>query len=234
MSDVQVVVTGASSGIGAATAARFADRGARVVNFSRRPCPDARVHSSAIDLLAANGVAQAVGVVDKALATGCPTVLVHNAARLVNDTVETCDIDEFRALMELNVTVPMALTQALLPWLVPGSAVIFVGSTLSEKAVPGSMSYVTSKHAVIGLMRACTQDFVGRGIHTAAVCPGFTDTEMVRAHVPDDATRLAIGGNNGFGRLVTPEEIASTIEFAGLNPVVNGAVIHANLGQIES
>lgn len=229
-----VVVTGASSGIGAATASRFADGGARVINLSRRPCPDSRVASIPLDLAAADGVAKAVQIAKDNLDKAKPLILVHNAARLVNDTVQTADPETFRALLELNVTVPMALTQGLVPWLGPGSGVIFVGSTLAEKAVPGAMSYVTSKHALIGLMRACTQDFAGTGVHTAAVCPGFTDTEMVRAHVPDEAALLAIGGNNGFGRLVTPDEIAATIEFAALNPVMNGAVIHANLGQSES
>jgi 3-oxoacyl-[acyl-carrier protein] reductase len=65
----------------------------------------------------------------------------------------------------------------------PGSSVLYVGSTLSEKAVPGSFSYVVSKHAQLGMMRATCQDLMGTGIHTAMVCPGFTDTEMLRNHL---------------------------------------------------
>ena len=117
----------------------------------------------------------------------------------------------------------------------PSSAIIYLGSTLAEKAVANSFSYVTSKHAVIGMMRATCQDLDGTGIHTACVCPGFTDTEMLQVHLGDDEDVLAgITKLSTFGRLITPEEIAATICFAALNPVVNGSVIHANLGQIES
>ena len=62
-------------------------------------------------------------------------------------------------------------------------SIIYIGSTLSEKGVANSCSYVTSKHAVVGLMRSTTQDLVGKGIHTACICPGFTDTEMLKNHV---------------------------------------------------
>ena len=98
----------------------------------------------------------------------------------------------------------------------------------------GSCAYVVSKHALIGLMRATCQDLAGRRIHTACVCPGFTDTEMLRAHVGQSAEVLsALAAGVTYGRLIEPEEIARTIHFCALNPVVNGAVLHANLGQVE-
>ena len=85
------------------------------------------------------------------------------------------------------------------------------------------------------MMRATCQDLAGSGIHTACVCPGFTDTEMLRAHVGDDPEILkSIAGTTTFGRLVEPSEIAATIQFAANNPVINGAVLHANLGQVEN
>ncbi len=115
-----------------------------------------------------------------------------------------------------------------------GSAIVYVGSTLGEKAVAGSCAYVVSKHALLGLMRATCQDLAGRGIHTACVCPGFTDTEMLRAHVGQDPGILAsLARGMTFGRLIEPGEVARTILFCAENPVINGAVIHANLGQVE-
>ena len=115
-----------------------------------------------------------------------------------------------------------------------GSAIIYVGSTLSEKAVPGAFSYVTSKHAVVGLMKATCQDLMDRGIHTACVCPGFTDTPMLRNHLNHDETIIEqIKTMNAQNRLIKPTEIASTIYFAATNPVINGAVLHANMGQKE-
>ena len=128
-----------------------------------------------------------------------------------------------------------SLNQLLLPRLPSGSSVLYVGSTLSEKAVPNSFSYVVSKHAQLGIMRATCQDLMGSGVHTALICPGFTDTEMLRTHlgVDPDVGRM-IAGMNSFNRLIEPGEIAELIRWAHHNPVINGAVLHANLGQRES
>ena len=115
------------------------------------------------------------------------------------------------------------------------SSVLYIGSTLSEKAVPDSFSYVVSKHAQLGMMRATCQDLMGRGIHTALICPGFTDTEMLRTHLGSNPeVEQAIAGMNSFNRLIDPGEIAELIRWAHHNPVINGAVLHANLGQKEN
>jgi NAD(P)-dependent dehydrogenase (short-subunit alcohol dehydrogenase family) len=64
------------------------------------------------------------------------------------------------------------------------------------------------------------------------VCPGFTDTEMLRAHINHDEDILtAIACRNGFNRLIRPDEIAEIAYQTALNPVLNGSLIHANLGQ---
>lgn len=85
-----------------------------------------------------------------------------------------------------------------------GSSVIFVGSTLSEKAVANRASYVTTKHAVVGLMRSYVQDLFGSGVHTAVVCPGFTDTPMLQAAMASDPEGSAkfIQGFVSCGRLI--------------------------------
>ena len=161
--------------------------------------------------------------------------LVHNAAKLNSDRADATSTDDFRDILDINLIAPHTLNQLLLPLMQPGSSIIYIGSTLSEKAVANTYSYVVSKHAIVGMMRATCQDLAGREIHTACVCPGFTDTEMLRAHVGSDQEILnSIAGMSTFGRLVTPIEVATTIKFAAENPVLNGAVIHANLGQIES
>ena len=85
---------------------------------------------------------------------------------------------------------------------------------------------------MIGMMRATCQDLAGRGIHTACICPGFTDTEMLRAHVPDDAM-ASVRAMSAFDRLIDPDEIADCLYWSAQSPVINGSVLHANLGQIE-
>ena len=120
-----------------------------------------------------------------------------------------------------------------IPFMRAGSAILYLGSTLSEKAVPGSYSYVITKHATIGMMRATCQDLAGRGVHTACICPGFTDTEMLRQHVPESAME-DVCAMSAYNRLIDPDEIAETLFWAANNPVINGAVLHANLGQVEN
>ncbi len=66
----------------------------------------------------------------------------------------------------------------------------------------------------------------------ACICPGFTDTEMLREHVPDEAME-AVQAVSAYDRLIDPDEIAECLYWAANQPVINGSVIHANLGQIE-
>ena len=228
-----VVISGASKGIGKATAAGFIKAGHLVFNLSRTPADLANIKNIQIDLAGPNAV-QEVGAFADSLKPGI-LHLVHNAARLTSETVRSDDIDNFRSVININVIAPQILNAALLPKMNAGSSIVYVGSTLSEKAVPNSYSYVVTKHAMIGMMRATCQDLAGSGIHTACVCPGFTNTEMLRAHVGDSQEVLnSIAAGSTFGRLVEPEEIARTICFAADNPVINGAIIHANLGQLEN
>ena len=225
------IVTGASAGIGLAAAARFLEHDYSVVNLSRRVCPLPDVTHIRCDLATdfADGVTDALGPI---LEAAGEIALIHNASRLANDTATETASDDLRTVLDINVVAINTLNRLLLPHMGAGSCVLFVGSTLSEKAVPGSFSYVISKHAQIGMMRACCQDLAGSGIHTACICPGFTDTEMLREHVPADAMD-AVRGMSAFNRLIEPAEIADALLWAASSPVINGSVIHANLGQVE-
>ena len=227
-----LVITGASAGIGAATAAAFLDAGYAVVNLSRRPCPVRGAVHITCDLSNPAFLDSVADQVGPMLQEAEQTALVHNASRLSSDTAVTTPSDALREIIELNIVAANTLNHYVIPTMGAGSSVLLVGSTLSEKAVPGSYSYVVTKHALVGMMRALCQDLAGTGIHTACICPGFTDTEMLRAHVPGDAM-ASIAGMSAFDRLIEPREIAETLLFAAANPVVNGAVIHANLGQRE-
>lgn len=227
-----LLVTGASAGIGTSTAEAFLEAGYAVVNLSRRPCPVAGVTHVRCDLSRPDFLDDIAATLAPPLASADRIALVHNASRLVNDTAQATPSDALRAVLETNVVAANTLNGHVLPHMGEGSCVLYVGSTLSEKAVPGSFSYVVSKHAIVGMMRATCQDLAGSGIHTACVCPGFTDTEMLREHVPEDAM-ASVSSMSAFGRLIEPAEIAATLLFAAENPVLNGAVLHANLGQVE-
>ena len=230
-----LVITGASRGIGLATAKLFSEDGFDVINVSRSASPLTGIRNIDIDLTKRGWEQRITAEVLPMLSDAEQIVLVHNAGAIIKDSLPNLDIDEFRRVMEINVIAPAQLTHLLLPALKPTSSIIYIGSTLGEIGVPNCCAYVTSKHAMIGLMRSTCQDLAGTGIHTACVCPGFTDTEMLREHVGyNEEVLQAIAGGVAQKRLIQPEEIARTIKFCAQNPVINGAVMHANLGQIQS
>jgi NAD(P)-dependent dehydrogenase (short-subunit alcohol dehydrogenase family) len=227
-----LIITGASAGIGLATAQRFVDDDYDVVNLSRRRCPIRAVTHMNCDLAQPGFFEPLSSQLTPLVKDAEHIVLIHNAAKMTHDSAVETPSNKLREVLEVNVVAANTLNYSLIPYLRPGSSILYVGSTLGEKAVRGSYSYVVSKHAMIGMMRSTCQDLAGRSIHTACICPGFTDTEMLRKHVPSEAMD-SVRAMSAYGRLIAPEEIAATLHWAAHNPVVNGAVIHANLGQIE-
>jgi len=229
------VITGASVGIGKSCAEIFLSDGFRVFNLARRECPVPGVESIFCDLTDPLSIESACDQLRDAVSSSAAVALVHNASQMRKDSANDCTSDSLRAVLESNVVGINSLNQHLLPLLPGGSSVLYVGSTLSEKAVGGSFSYVVSKHAQLGMMRATCQDLMDSGIHTALICPGFTDTEMLRTHIgTDPEVEAGIAGMNSFNRLIEPSEIAELIRWSHHNPVINGAVLHANLGQKEN
>ncbi|NVB38953.1 SDR family oxidoreductase [Pseudenhygromyxa sp. WMMC2535] len=230
-----MLITGASRGIGRAAAARFVAAGWQVFALSRSRCPVEGVTWLEADLLDPQVDERVAAWLDAELgAAPGKLCLIHNAATLTPDTAVSIDPASLRETLELNVVAPARLNRLLVPRMAAGSSVLYVGSTLSEKAVAGVASYVLSKHALAGLMKSTCQDLAGTGVHTACVCPGFTRTEMLVDRAGGDAEVLAsLAGLSTFARLVEPEEIAAVLHFAADNPVINGAMLHANLGQVE-
>ena len=227
-----LVITGASSGIGLATGAVFIESGYTVINLSRSACDVDGVTNITCDLADPTFLPDIETTLLAGIAEAETLCLVHNAAHLAHDCVAEISPEELRNVYEINLIAPTVLNRTLLPSMSPGSSILYVGSTLGEKAVPGSFSYVTSKHASIGMMRATCQDLAGSGVHTACINPGFTDTEMLRDHIPADLM-AEIAQMSAYGRLIEPSEIARTLLFAAQTPVINGSVMNANLGQIE-
>lgn len=222
-------------GIGEAAARAFMAVDYTVYNLSRRPCPVPGVNNISCDLSSMEAINTACDDLLQAIQKSDSVALVHNACQMRKDSTVQCDSESLREVLETNLIAVNSLNQRLLPDLPSSSSVLYIGSTLSEKAVPGSFSYVISKHALLGMMRASCQDLMGSGIHTALICPGFTDTEMLRTHLGNNQEIMqSIASMNSFNRLVEPGEIAEFIVWAHNNPVINGSVLHANLGQKEN
>lgn len=228
-----VIITGASKGIGFASAREFIEANNIVVNISRSNCTLDGVINFNVDLGDKENLLQVFEQQIKPLIVkeNLPVILVHNACYYENDTYETLGYERFSEVLKVNILAVQLLNQNIIPLMQSGSSIVYVGSTLSEKAGRTCLSYTTSKHAMAGIMKATAQDLAGKNISSCMICPGFTNTEMLREHLQGNlefAKEKAL-----FGRLVEPEEIAQLIYFCSNSPAVNGSVIHANLGEAD-
>ena len=230
-----LIVTGGSSGIGFFIAQKFLKEGYRVINLSRRSLDLEGVLNFKIDLSNMENLKKVLNELIVLFPKKEEICLVHNAFFYASDALDTFDLEAVEASFRVSLLAPMLLNQELLPMMAPHSSIVFIGSTLSEKAVPHAMSYSTLKHGTLGLMRACVQDLKDyEKVHSVLVCPGFTRTPMLESHLKDPEVYKSITEKVLFKRLVEPSEIADLVFFSSQNEVLNGSVIHGNLGQLES
>ncbi|MEM1008307.1 MAG: SDR family oxidoreductase, partial [Myxococcota bacterium] len=207
----------------------------RVYNLSRRPCPLEQVHNLNVDLSQTESVQAALQALHAQIEAPCKISLIHNAAIMLEDSIDNFDLDAFERALRINLTSPVTITSGLKPLMASGSSVIFIGSTLSDKGVPNRLNYVASKHAVVGLMRSLVQEFFGQKIHTVCVCPGFTATEMITGVLDENPDfKAQVLDMIAFHRLLEPAEVARCVAFAIDSPALNGSVLHANLGQRQA
>ena len=136
---------------------------------------------------------------------------------------------------QINAIAPVILCHETLNYMCKDSSIILIGSTLSEIAVPGSLSYVASKHALSGIMKGITQDLFHKNINTCLICPGFTNTEMLQSNAQASNNPKQfynfINNMQSIGRCIEPCEIAQTIFHVCYSNVINGAILHINGGQ---
>lgn len=223
-----VFITGAGSGIGEATARRFAADGERVAVADTDEAAARRVVEA---IAAAGGIAIAVRVdvsdasaVEAAIreteaALGRVEVLVNNAAiGVAGDLLETTAEDIERTLA-VNVRGVFNTCRAVLPSMLDAGEgiIVNVASVVALAAVTRRAAYTASKGAIVALTRSIAVDFMGRGIRCNAVAPGTVDTPWIGrilADAPDAiAARQAMVERQPLGRLGLPEEIAGAIRY---------------------
>jgi NADP-dependent 3-hydroxy acid dehydrogenase YdfG len=219
----RAVVTGASSGIGAATVRRLRAEGWDVVAVARRTyrlaalAQETGAEAFRADLTVADDVARLAAHVR---ATGGLTALVNNAGGALGlDRVEDGDLDGWRAMFELNVLGTLRTTQALLPILREhgGGDVLMVTSTAAYAPYEGGAGYVGAKHAERMLTTTLRLELVGEPIRVIEIAPGNVATDefaLVRFH--GDAERAA-KVYQGYQPLVA-EDIADAITWALTRP----------------
>ena len=188
-SERTVLVTGASRGIGLATARRFVDEGARVGLVARDAERLAAVVAElgngtvavAADLAEASECARAVEEVTRAL--GPIDVLVSNAGVLHRDFVEDVKVEDFEASYRVNVGGALWLVQQVLPGMRERGrgSIVLVSSELGLIGGPSYASYCTGKFALVGLAEVLWHELAASGVRVCAVCPGDVRTDQLEA-----------------------------------------------------
>lgn len=220
------IVTGASSGIGRATARLFAEEGAKVVVSGRRQDElDSLV--AEIDATGGHAVAvagdvrsedHAVALVDKAVSRfGGLDIAFNNAGSLgAAGPASDITIEGWRDTLDTNLTSAFLGAKHQLPAMLRrgGGSLVFTSSFVGCTAgFPGMAAYAASKAGLVGLTRALAAEFGGRGIRVNAVLPGATDTPSNAANLPGapEGTRGFIEGLHALKRMARPDEIAQTV-----------------------
>jgi NAD(P)-dependent dehydrogenase (short-subunit alcohol dehydrogenase family) len=240
---MSVLVTGGGSGIGAGIARHFCGAGARVTISGRRAEKLESVAGPIGPSCAAVAgditvAADRAAMVDAALAhgEGRIDVLVNNAGNMYRGPLEALDEQALLDVFHGNVVAAMMLTQRALPHLLASrGAVVFMGSTHSQRAFPGASPYAATKGALETLTGVLAAELGPRGVRVSCVRPGGVFTEInQRAGLFDDVTALArlesLAPAHALGRLGTVEEIAEAVEYLARAEWTTGNVLTVDGG----
>ncbi len=244
------LVTGGGRGIGRAIARALASAGATVTVTGR-------TETDLLDAVA-SGDAQACVVIDAtdeaavmqgfriaAAAHGPIDILAANAGAVESASFQKTDSAMFRRMLDVNLMGVVHAAHAVLPDMIARKQgrIIAIASTAGLKGYGYVSAYVAAKHAVVGLTRALAQEVAASGVTVNAVCPGYTETDMVSGGLAKIAAKTGLSEadalarmlkDNPQQRLVRPDEVAAAcVWLAGDSAAaVNGAVIPLSGGEI--
>jgi NAD(P)-dependent dehydrogenase (short-subunit alcohol dehydrogenase family) len=227
MKEKVALITGATSGIGQATALKFALNGAKVALVARRADKLAEVVAA---IEADGGEAKAIGadvtseediervVRETVAAFGGIDVLVNAAGIIATGTIETTELEDWDYMMNINVRAPFYLMQQAMPYLVERQGnVVNVSSVTGIRAFPGVLSYCSSKAAVDQLTHCAALEMAGKGVRVNAVNPGVVVTWLHRTGGMNDEAYAKFlehsKTTHPLGRVGQPEEVADLIYF---------------------
>ena len=217
------IVTGASSGIGAATVRQLREAGVRVAGGARRV---ERVDADVVLPLDVTDEGSSRAFVDAAVETlGGIDILFNNAGLALGRVpFEESTEDVEATVLHTNVDGVLRMTRLCLPHVRDGGHIVFMGSVAGRQAYPHGASYIASKFAVRGFSYALREDLLGRPIRVTTVDAGLVETEfsLVRFGGEQEKADAVYEGLDP----VTPEEVAECVLFALTRP------LHVNLDEI--
>jgi NAD(P)-dependent dehydrogenase (short-subunit alcohol dehydrogenase family) len=251
VSERVALVTGASRGIGRASALALARAGHRVLVVARSAdrleqlAREPGIEALPGGLETADGCAE---IVERAHALAGPvTILVNNAGRggWHDRPVWEQDRDGWRASMAVNLDAPFELTRGFVGDMIGTGwgRIVMISSTAGRLGAPAMAPYCASKHGVIGLMRSVAQDVAPHGVTCNAILPGWVRTEMAERDAQDEAERRGLTpaevwaereAESPARRILTPEEVAEVVLYLSSpeSAAVNGETITVSLGSV--
>ncbi|MEM8796648.1 MAG: SDR family oxidoreductase [Pseudomonadota bacterium] len=220
LSSKTVLVTGASSGIGAKIAARLHEHGATVL-MAGRDEEKLKDKASAIGIASTNIIACDIandldGFRSALSDIPTPNVLINSAGMARNVPFLNVNEDAYDDVFGINVRAVFFVTRALVSeWLAKdiNGIVLTISSQMGHVGGPNRSVYCASKHAVEGMMKALTVEFASKGLRFLTLCPTFVDTPLARQTLSDPDMRAWVDASIPAGRLVTTSEVADTAAF---------------------
>jgi NAD(P)-dependent dehydrogenase (short-subunit alcohol dehydrogenase family) len=229
LSGRHALVTGGGRGIGRAVAAALSAAGATVTVLGRQKASldeavAARHAAGTILADVTDAAAVEAGVQEAEAARGPFDILVANAGGVATAPFGKTDPAQFRTLFELNVLGIVHAARAVLAGMVSRKfgRIVAVASTAGLKGYPYVSAYCTTKHAVVGLVRSLAVETAKTGVTVNAVCPGYTDTDLVRESVAAVTAKTGRSSDEviaqyvkdvPMARLIRPQEVAAAVVY---------------------
>jgi 3-oxoacyl-[acyl-carrier protein] reductase len=235
------IVTGASRGIGAATASALDAAGARVALVARSADQldtlAAKLANEPVVIPADLGTAEgprAAATTALAAFGGRLDVLVNNAGIAVRKESEALEVDEIDRLWNVNVRAALLITAAVLPAMLEQGAgsIVSISSISGRRGAPRRALYAATKAALDGMTRALAMEYGPRGIRANSVAPGVVETDLWRENLAKPGVSDAVLAVIPTRRVSTPEEVADTVVFlaSDASRAITGEIISADGG----